>query len=239
MIVAFFITNKTFDSSQKINEEITTNHNPSIGKLEELKLMIVRSKMLINNWVYQPSAQENEDKVALNKLTVSEYPKLKLEIETLAKNWTDTANTQVEILFGNIETLWSSHEDIKQTLSGLESYNDPMNRFTANITVEQGGEIDFQTDFVTEGLNVLIAEKKEEMESITGEMNDSFDLVRTMIWTLGISLTLAGILIAFLTTRTIVSPVRKLRLILTKVWQKIHLYQKEILLRKRKIMALL
>ncbi len=214
MIVAFFITNKTFDSSQKINEEITTNHNPSIGKLEELKLMIVRSKMLINNWVYQPSAQENEDKVALNKLTVSEYPKLKLEIETLAKNWTDTANTQVEILFGNIETLWSSHEDIKQTLSGLESYNDPMNRFTANITVEQGGEIDFQTDFVTEGLNVLIAEKKEEMESITGEMNDSFDLVRTMIWTLGISLTLAGILIAFLTTRTIVSPVRKLRLIL-------------------------
>ena len=117
MIVAFFITNKTFDSSQKINEEITTNHNPSIGKLEELKLMIVRSKMLINNWVYQPSAQENEDKVALNKLTVSEYPKLKLEIETLAKNWTDTANTQVEILFGNIETLWSSHEDIKQTLS--------------------------------------------------------------------------------------------------------------------------
>ena len=51
-IVAFYITNRTFVNSQKINEEITNNHTPSIAKLEELKLMIVRSKMLINNWVF-------------------------------------------------------------------------------------------------------------------------------------------------------------------------------------------
>ena len=48
-IVGFYITNDTFIESRNINEEITNNQNPSIAKLEELKLLIVRSKMLINN----------------------------------------------------------------------------------------------------------------------------------------------------------------------------------------------
>jgi hypothetical protein len=73
-IVGFYITNDTFIESRNINEEITNNQNPSIAKLEELKLLIVRSKMLINNWAYQATPAENEDKVALNELTLTEYP---------------------------------------------------------------------------------------------------------------------------------------------------------------------
>lgn len=213
-IVAFYITNKTFVQSQKINEEITTNHTPSIAKLEELKLMIVRSKMLINNWVYLPSPSENEDKVLLNKLTVSEYPKLKLELENLGKLWEDSAKVSLTPLFENIEMLWSTHEIVKQTLSGLESYNDPFNQFTANSMVEDGGDIDVLTDEILVMLNELIETKKEMTKGITAQMIDSFQGVRKLIINLGIALTIAGIIIAFLTTRTIVSPVRKLRLIL-------------------------
>jgi len=214
MIVAFYITNDTFVESQKINEEITNNHNPSIAKLEELKLMIVRSKMLINNWVYQSSPSENEDKVSLNKLTVSEYPKLKLELETLAATWEDSAKHRLTDLFDNIESLWSYHEIIKQTLNGIESYNDPLNLFTAKAMVEEGGEIDALTDEITSVLNEIISFKKERTEAITAEMTDSFQRVRMLIRNLGVALAIAGIVIAFLTTRTIVSPVRKLRLIL-------------------------
>jgi len=213
-IVAFYITNRTFVNSQKINEEITNNHTPSIAKLEELKLMIVRSKMLINNWVYLSSPPENEEKVALNRLTVSEYPKLKIEIETLVKQWQDSTKASLEPLFENIELLWSNHEIVKQTLNGLESYNDPFNQFTANSMVEDGGDIYLLTDEILTMLNVLIDQKKNTTEIITAEMIDSFQGVRMLIKNLGIGLTIAGIIIAFLTTRTIVSPVRKLRLIL-------------------------
>ncbi|NQV52144.1 MAG: SpoIIE family protein phosphatase [Flavobacteriales bacterium] len=212
--MAFYITNRTFVNSQKINEEITNNHTPSIAKLEELKLMIVRSKMLINNWVYLSSPPENEEKVALNRLTVSEYPKLKIEIETLVKQWQDSTKASLEPLFENIELLWSNHEIVKQTLNGLESYNDPFNQFTANSMVEDGGDIYLLTDEILTMLNVLIDQKKNTTEIITAEMIDSFQGVRMLIKNLGIGLTIAGIIIAFLTTRTIVSPVRKLRLIL-------------------------
>jgi serine phosphatase RsbU (regulator of sigma subunit) len=213
-IVAFYITNKTFVESQEINEQITTNHTPSIAKLEELKLMIVRSKMLINNWVYLSSPSENEDKVALNRLTVSEYPKLKLELENLSKQWEDSTKASIDPLLDNIEMLWSNHEIVKQTLSGLEAYNDPFNIFTANSMVEEGGDIDQLTDQILSMLNVLIDQKKNTTEIITAEMIESFQGVRLLIKNLGIALTIAGIIIAFLTTRTIVSPVRKLRLIL-------------------------
>lgn len=213
-IVAFYITNRTFVNSQKINEEITNNHTPSIAKLEELKLMIVRSKMLINNWVYLSSPPENEDKVALNRLTISEYPKLKIDIEMLAKQWQDSTKASLAPLFENIEMLWSNHDIVKQTLSGMESYNDPFNQFTANSMVEDGGDIYLLTDDILTMLNVLIDQKKNTTEIITAEMIDSFQGVRMLIKNLGIGLTIAGVIIAFLTTRTIVSPVRKLRLIL-------------------------
>ncbi|MEX2596227.1 MAG: SpoIIE family protein phosphatase [Salibacteraceae bacterium] len=213
-IIAFYITNTTFVESQKINEEITNNHTPSIAKLQELKLLIVRSKMLVNSWVYLPSPSENEDKVALNKLTISEYPQLKLQLEELSKGWEDSTKASLQPLFEDIEMLWSSHEIIKGTLSGVESYNDPINQFTAYSMVEEGGEIYTMSNEILEHLDNLITTKKNLTSVITAEMIDSFQGVRMLIKNLGIALTIAGILIAFLTTRTIVSPVRKLRLIL-------------------------
>lgn len=213
-IVAFFITNNTFEESREINNEITRNHNPSIAKLEQLKLMTVRSKMLINNWVFIPTAAEFEDKVALNELTVNEYPKLKVDIENLAKSWEDTAQTQIKSIFVSIEDLWSLHTFIKQSLNGIESYNDATNTFMAESMVEEGGEIDMLTDDILKRLDVIITYKKERTAEITREMLSQFDLVQALIRNLGIALTLAGVIIAFLTTRTIVSPVRKLRLIL-------------------------
>jgi serine phosphatase RsbU (regulator of sigma subunit) len=213
-ISAFYITNDTFVESQKINEEITNNHNPSIAKLEELKLMIVRSKMLINNWVYQETAPENEDKVSLNLLTEKEYPVLKSQLIALSAAWQDSAKVSLDDLFSSVESLWASHLQIKEILTGVESYNDPFNKFYCADLVSEGGEINVITDEILTQLNDIISIKKETTEEITAEMIDQFQFLRTLIRNLGIGLTLAGIIIAFLTTRTIVSPVRKLRLIL-------------------------
>ena len=213
-ISAFYFTNDTFVESQKINEEITRNHNPSIAKLEEFKLLVVRSKMLINNWVYQATPPENEDKVALNKLTIEEYPVLKQELIELSSNWQDNAANKLDTIFNLVEGLWGEHDQVKMMLIGVESYNDPINQFMSNAMVEEGGQIDASTDQVLNDLNHIIAIKKATTETITAEMIDQFQFLRALIRNLGIGLTLAGVIIAFLTTRTIVSPVRKLRLIL-------------------------
>lgn len=213
-IIAFYYTNQTFEESRQINDRITNNHNPSIAQLESLKLLIVRSKMLINNWVYQPSPSENEDKVALNKLSSSEYPQVKHDLEELSEQWVPEQQELLRNIFSNIEMLWASHDMIKQTLTGIESYNDPTNQFLANSMVEEGGEIDVFTDDILAQLNELIEDKKEASKQITSDMLGSFQLVQALIRNLSIALALAGIIIAFLTTRSIVSPVQKVRVIL-------------------------
>lgn len=218
-VIAFYITNKTFVDSQTKNEDITNNLNPSIAKLEELKLLIVRSKMLVNNWVHVESPPENEDKIALNKLTVSEYPQLKIEIEELSNNWEDTLQIKMYAILDEIDMLWSQHEIVKQMLYGVESYGDVASVFMTRDMIENGGEIDASTDNILLSLDKLISEKKEISTEITADMIESFSVVQFLIRSLGFALPVAGILIAFLTTRTIVSPVRKLRLILLDLSQ--------------------
>ncbi|GAB5540111.1 MAG: hypothetical protein Salg2KO_22140 [Salibacteraceae bacterium] len=213
-IVAFFVTNNTFVESRKINEEITNNHNPSIAKLEELKLLIVRSKMLINNWAYQETPSENEDKIALQELTNKEYPQLKLELEALASTWGDSSQHVMGELYTDIEALWGMHAEVKEFLPDLESYGNAMGKLFASALVDEGGDVDLQTDHIIKELDQLVQVKKERTRLITAEMLSSFQNVQLLIRNLGIVLAIAGILIAFLTTRTIVSPVRKLRLIL-------------------------
>lgn len=213
-ISAFYVTNDTFVESQKINKEITDNHNPSIAKLEELKLMIVRSKMLINNWVYQETPLENEDKVALNLLTDQEYPALKTELDQLSASWQDSAKTGLDSLWDSVEILWNSHAEIKEMLTGVESYNEALSVVICTEMVAGGGEVDVLTDEILDQLNQIIRIKKSTTKEITDKMINQFQFLRALIRNLGFGLTLAGIIIAFLTTRTIVSPVRKLRLIL-------------------------
>ena len=67
VITVFTITYNTLDRSININEEITNVNNPSLSTLEELKLMAVRSKMLIFNWVYYQSNSKHPDKYFFNQ----------------------------------------------------------------------------------------------------------------------------------------------------------------------------
>ncbi|HRP59631.1 MAG TPA: hypothetical protein PK833_05000, partial [Vicingus sp.] len=61
VIIVFYSTYQTLNSSIKINDDITNVNNPSVASLEELRLLVVRSKMLIFNWIYIQSAPESPD----------------------------------------------------------------------------------------------------------------------------------------------------------------------------------
>ena len=77
-----------------------------------------------------------------------------------------------------------------------------------------------QTDYIIQELNNLIDHKKEKTKEITEEMLGKFQGIQTLIQNLGWALAIAGILIAFLTTRTIVSPVRKIEINSTRSIQR-------------------
>ena len=62
-ITIFLTTRLTLDSSKKINKHNTVTLSPSVDELQELKIQILESQMLITNWANVQTA--NEQKIGL------------------------------------------------------------------------------------------------------------------------------------------------------------------------------
>ena len=65
--VAFGLTLITLTESRQINDKITNLYTPSVSALQELNSLVIRSKMLISNWINIQQV-DHEDKEKLRKL---------------------------------------------------------------------------------------------------------------------------------------------------------------------------
>jgi len=214
VIIVFYSTYQTLNSSIKINDDITNVNNPSVASLEELRLLVVRSKMLIFNWIYIQSAPESPDKKKLIQLKERDYPYIEKRIKELSPNWGKRDQGKIAEVFANIEQLFELHEEVKMLLPDWDSYEDAESKFLANFMVGDDGDIYTKTNEILFQLNDLIDNQKFESTSVTESMQSSFSFLKQLFKILGIALVIGGVLIAIFTTRTIVKPVDKLKLIL-------------------------
>lgn len=217
VIIVFYTTYQTLNSSIKINDNITNVNNPSVASLEDLRLLVVRSKMLIYNWIYYQSNSDHPDKQSLIRLKERDYPFIEKRIITLSSNWTEKDKKKITEVFKNLNQLFELHEDAKMLLPDWDSYEDPESKFLANFMVGDGGDIYTKTNEILYQLNDLIDNQKFESSSVTQSMQTSFSFLKQLFKILGIALVVGGVLIAIFTTRTIVTPVNNLKLILLKL----------------------
>lgn len=210
-ILAFLLTYVTIRKSNKINEEITNVITPSVGALEELNSMVIRSKMLAFNWVYVQS--DNPDKSNLRYLLNQHYPELKGRIQALARHWNEKEQEDIRTIFSLTESMFSDLRDVMFQLNSFESYEDPTVIFMVRPMVEDG-DIHDKTVMVLSKLSELIRDHHNRQKSVSDDMNQSFNNLVMVVVVLGIFLIIGGIIIAILTVRSIVRPVSSLRKIL-------------------------
>ena len=108
-LVNFLATYVTLHNSKKINDEITQVNTPSVNALEDLNLLILRSRMYISNWVFIQSDENNLDKKRLFNLIKNEYPSLKKRIQKLAIHWEPVEQRKIDSLFHDTEELFTMH----------------------------------------------------------------------------------------------------------------------------------
>ncbi len=214
VVIVFSTTYQTLHKSIKINDNITNVNNPSVASLEDLRLLVVSSKMLIFNWIYIQSEAEHPDKEKLIRLKDRDYPFIEKRIQELSKNWEKKDQKKIEEVFTNIDQLFELHEEVKRLLPTWDSYEDPESKFLANFMVGDGGDIYIKTNEILFQLNDLIDNQKFKSASVTESMQSSFSFLKQLFKLLGIALVIGGVLIAIFTTRTIVKPVYNLKLIL-------------------------
>ena len=64
--VAFTLTLFTLTRSREINDKIARIYTPSIIALQEMKLLITNSQLLITNWINVPGASSDKGANSLN-----------------------------------------------------------------------------------------------------------------------------------------------------------------------------
>lgn len=211
IIVINYQTAHTVDNSKEINDEMINVHSPSVDALQELKILVLESKVMITNWVFLEKAEDPE-KQKLIKLTSEIYPEQKASINAISSNWNKTENEIKTKIFTDIDELFNEHETIKNQLATFEDYSDGVSKFLCEGMLED--VITPLTSQVLSELDELILKQRKNSETGSSRMLSSFNSLNLIVKGLGFALTLGGILIAIFTVRSIVRPVQNLKAVL-------------------------
>ncbi len=188
---------------------------PSKDAINKFELLVNRSKMLVTNWVYLQTNQE--DKNALKQLQENDYPELYDDIKKLMPMWeSDSQRKWMDTVFLKFDTLISvQRETIMANLQTFENYEDPLTKLLAEDAVESQ-VIPRTTDLIKR--LTRISEKQEDViQKSDQQIKNSIATQRTYTFILGAIITAIALLSAIFLMRTITRPVNFLKKIILKL----------------------
>jgi serine phosphatase RsbU (regulator of sigma subunit)/HAMP domain-containing protein len=209
--VLFLITTNTLRQSREINNRINNQFVPSLSTLQELDNHLMRSQDLIRQWTFVQRLDEDQQRLELIQLTDKIIPAQLFKLQQNALSWSDSDKKLHESLALNVRALLADYKEIRKLLPTFESYQDPFVTMEAEQLMLEGGRIPTAYAQVRTSIDELITHQQQYMNSDIALMNHSFDQLRMLLINISISVIIAGILIAFFTSRSIVKPINHLR----------------------------
>ena len=190
-------------------------YRPSQDAIKDFILMVTRSKMLVTNWVYLQTNQE--DKNALKLLQDNEYPALQEKITKLMTTWdTDSQRHQMDTVFLKFDTLLSvQKESIMANLQSFEHYEDPLTKLLAEDAIES--QIIPRTTDLISRLNRIAVTQNGVTARSDRDVIDSIRSLRNYTIILGSGIIVIGLMSAIFLMRTITRPVNFLKTIIVKL----------------------
>lgn len=220
ILIALFVVNGgiIFWKGNVIDDVVTRSkdvYRPSQDAIQQLILMVTRSKMLVTNWVYLQTNQE--DKNALIELQDFEYPKLRGEIQKLMPTWdSDSQRMEMNVVFDKFDTLISiQKKDIMANLQSFENYEDALVKLLAEDAVESQ-VINRTTDLITR-LNKIADRQNALTTASDDDVVSSINSLRNYTLFLGGAIIIISLVSAFFLRRSITRPVNFLKDIIIKM----------------------
>jgi PAS domain S-box-containing protein len=220
ILIVLFIINGViiFRKGNVIDNVVNSSsqvYRPSQDAIKDFILMVTRSKMLVTNWVYLQTNQE--DKNALKLLQDNEYPSLQEKITKLMTTWdSDSQRRHMDTVFLKFDTLLTvQKESIMANLQSFEHYEDPLTKLLAEDAVESQ-VIPRTTDLINR-LNRIAITQNEVTAKSDSDVIDSIRSLKNYTIVLGSSIIIIGLLSAIFLMRTITKPVNFLKNVVVKL----------------------
>lgn len=182
--------------------------NPITKAVNDFILLVTRSKMLVTNWVY---LQTNEDdKNALRAIHDHEYIEIKNRIQQYASSINFGENVvSPDSVFLNFEELLEIEQGIMTKLDAFEDYEDPIKKFIAEESIESE-VLPRSAELITmlENLNKYLNSQKAATDA---GLMDNFKQLINSTGILAAILLVFGFILAFSISRAITKPINYLR----------------------------
>ena len=181
---------------------------PSLQKLENMNLLITRSKMHTTNWVYLPGSAD--EKKRLETLQSIEYPELKKSILSLMKEWDDKKEEKSMLkVFAGFEDLVIRQKEIMSGLSDFDDYKDPEKKYNAELIIENN--ILPQSSRLILQLNGMILIRKASADIKHSEMRSSSRSILVNVLGIAILIVIVVLIAAFYMSNNIIVPTMRLK----------------------------
>lgn len=211
VVSIIFGNGNTIDNVVKSSRD---NYRPSKDAINQFILLVTRSRMLVTNWVYLQTNQE--DKTALRQLQETDYPALRKEIEGLQQNWDHDQKLRMDTIFHEFDSLINlQRQSIMANLQTFENYEDPTVKFMAENAIES--EVIPITNTLIAKLT-LVAQKQNELTTQSdAEVINSIDRLKTLTLILAGVFLLIAVASAIYLVISITKPVNFLKNIVVKL----------------------
>lgn len=211
VVSIIFGNGNTIDNVVKSSRD---NYRPSKDAINQFILLVTRSRMLITNWVYLQTNQE--DKTALRQLQETDYPALRKEIESLQQNWDHDQRLRMDTVFHEFDSLINlQRQSIMANLQTFENYEDPTVKFMAENSIES--EVIPITNSLIDKLS-LVAQKQNELTTQSdAEVINSIERLKTLTLMLGGVFLAIAVISAIYLVVSITKPVNFLKNIVVKL----------------------
>lgn len=225
MVVVFLVTIKAvydgtgvFEKTSEISNFQTTVEKPSLNELNRLDRLLTTSKQLVVKWATVQLKEDDPDRAKLINIMRDSIPNAQRKIIALSKKWSSVDAKQAKVIFNEIKTLDSLYQVVETTLATFNDYSDDFKVFSITPLIVADGDIEFQFREVTIRVEALRKRLETSAKKTSASLNEatekvsgSFSFLYYLVIIAGVALVGASIIIASLTTRSIVVPVRKLR----------------------------
>jgi serine phosphatase RsbU (regulator of sigma subunit)/HAMP domain-containing protein len=209
--VVFYFTNRTLTQSRQINQQINEVYAPSVKELEQLENWIVRAHQLMKTWATIQRREDDLDHMEAVDLCEHNIPEQVKKIKAYSQNWGPEERQKLANLSDLLVRLLSNYSEIRAVLPTFDSYADPMNSMLAEEYFLSGGDLEETYDEARRSLMVLTRIQRESMSEKIESMNRAFDTLNKLLVNIAIVVILSGIILAYLTSQSIIRPVNSLK----------------------------
>ena len=213
LLVSIFIINAvitlvTINKNQKLSARLSTVIDPSLQNIDDLKKMMLESKMYTTNWVFLRSKQEDKD--ALLKLHHVDYPSLKSQFDSYSsllpdKKWVDSLNK----VHADFRDLLVIEKEVMNSLKRFEDYDDLVIKLDAEYKIES--EVLPRTTALLTSLSKTESSIKHTRRMENSQLEASSVRLRVLIVLLAVAVICFSIFLSIYMSRMIISPIKKIQ----------------------------